>query len=118
MTSAFPLLVDLRGRAVLVVGGGADAERATAALLQAGALPLVGAPELSPQLREWAQAGQLRWLAGRFDPAWLDLPDQPLWLTIAASTAPDLNDALRAAASARHLLTHDATPAVSAAPPV
>lgn len=118
VTSAFPLLVDLRGRAVLVVGGGADAERATAALLQAGALPLVGAPELSPQLREWAQAGQLRWLAGRFDPAWLDLPDQPLWLTIAASTAPDLNDALRAAASARHLLSHDATPAVSAAPPV
>lgn len=111
--SVFPLLADLRGRAVLVIGGGAEAEHATAALLQAGALPLVGAPELNPQLRAWAQAGRLRWLAGRFEPTWLDLPDQPVWLTIAASTAPDLNDALRAAASARRLLTHDATPAAS-----
>ncbi|CAD1795005.1 uroporphyrinogen-III C-methyltransferase [Xanthomonas euroxanthea] len=113
MPSVFPLLADLRGRAVLVIGGGAEAEHATAALLQAGALPLVGAPELNPQLRAWAQAGRLRWLAGRFEPTWLDLPDQPVWLTIAASTAPDLNDALRAAASARRLLTHDATPAAS-----
>ncbi|PPU39573.1 uroporphyrinogen-III C-methyltransferase [Xanthomonas arboricola] len=117
MPSVFPLLADLRGRAVLVIGGGAEAERATAALLQAGALPLVGAPELSPQLHGWAQAGRLHWLVGRFEPAWLDLPDQPVWLTIAASTAPDLNDALRAAASARRLLTHDATPAVSTATP-
>ncbi|WP_126967680.1 uroporphyrinogen-III C-methyltransferase [Xanthomonas arboricola] len=117
MPSVFPLLADLRGRAVLVIGGGAEAEHATAALLQAGAVPLVGAPELSPQLRDWAQAGRLGWLVGRFEPAWLELPDQPVWLTIAASTAPDLNDALRAAASARRLLTHDATPAESAAPP-
>ncbi|NJC38880.1 uroporphyrin-III C-methyltransferase/precorrin-2 dehydrogenase/sirohydrochlorin ferrochelatase [Xanthomonas arboricola] len=117
MPSVFPLLADLRGRAVLVIGGGAEAEHATAALLQAGALPLVGAPELNSQLRAWAQAGRLRWLAGRFEPAWLDLPDQPVWLTIAASTAPDLNDALHAAASARRLLTHDATPAASVAPP-
>ncbi|WP_115049781.1 uroporphyrinogen-III C-methyltransferase [Xanthomonas arboricola] len=118
MPSVFPLLADLRGRAVLVIGGGAAAERATSALLQAGAVPLVGAPELNPQLRAWAQAGRLRWLVGQFEPAWLDLPDQPVWLTVAASTAPDLNDALRAAASARRLLTHDATPAAAAAPSV
>ncbi|MFA0923120.1 uroporphyrinogen-III C-methyltransferase [Xanthomonas fragariae] len=118
MPSVFPLLADLRGRAVLVVGGGTDAERATANLLQAGALPLVGALELTPQLRNWAQAGQLRWLLGRFDPAWLELPDQPVWLTIAASTAPELNDALRAAASARRLLTHDPTKAVATETPV
>ncbi|WP_458576669.1 NAD(P)-dependent oxidoreductase, partial [Xanthomonas phaseoli] len=54
MTPAFPLLADLRGRAVLVVGGGADAERVTGQLLQAGALPLVGAPALTAQLRHWA----------------------------------------------------------------
>ncbi|PPU97237.1 uroporphyrinogen-III C-methyltransferase [Xanthomonas populi] len=118
MPSVFPLLADLCGRAVLVIGGGGDAERTTAALLQAGALPLVGAPELTPQLRNWAQAGQLRWLSGRFDPAWLELPDHPVWLTIAASEAAELNDALRAAATARRLLTHDAAPAVSTATPV
>ncbi|GAE49586.1 siroheme synthase, partial [Xanthomonas arboricola pv. pruni str. MAFF 311562] len=36
MPSVFPLLADLRGRAVLVIGGGAGAEHATSALLQAG----------------------------------------------------------------------------------
>ncbi|MCC8554188.1 uroporphyrinogen-III C-methyltransferase [Xanthomonas hortorum] len=117
MPPAFPLIADLRGRAVLVVGGDADAERATAGLLQAGALPLVGAPELTMQLRNWVQAGQVRWLLGGFDPAWLELPDQPVWLTIAASATAGLNDALRAAATARRLLTHDATPAASAATP-
>ncbi|CAD7722810.1 Siroheme synthase [Xanthomonas hydrangeae] len=117
MPPVFPLIADLRGRAVLVVGGGTNAERATAGLLQAGALPLVGAPELTAQLRNWAQAGQVHWLVGGFDPAWLELPDQPVWLTIAASELAELNDALRAAATARRLLTHDASPAVSAATP-
>ncbi|PPU67866.1 uroporphyrinogen-III C-methyltransferase [Xanthomonas pisi] len=115
MTSVFPLLADLRGRAVLVVGGGADAERATANLLQAGALPLIGAPQLTPQLQQWAQAGRIRWLPGHFDPAWLALPDSPVWLTIAASEQPHPNDALRAAAGRHRLLTHSAAPAASAA---
>ncbi len=117
VTAAFPLLADLRGRAVLVVGSGAAAERVTAALLQAGALPLVGAPALTPQLQQWAQAGDLRWLAGRFDPAWLALPDAPLWLTIAASDIPELNEALRTAAGAHRLLTHSPTPAIAPAAP-
>ncbi|KAB7767489.1 uroporphyrinogen-III C-methyltransferase [Xanthomonas maliensis] len=114
MASLFPLLADLHGRAVLVVGGGADAERTTAHLLQAGALPLVGAPTLTPGLRRWAQNGQLRWLVGDFDPAWLRLPDQPIWLTIAASEVPARNAALRDAAAAQRLLTHSA--AASATP--
>ncbi|TQT18328.1 uroporphyrinogen-III C-methyltransferase, partial [Xanthomonas perforans] len=51
MTPAFPLLADLRGRAVLGGCGGADAERATAQLLQAGAVPLGGGPQFRAQLR-------------------------------------------------------------------
>nr|WP_276594918.1 uroporphyrinogen-III C-methyltransferase [Xanthomonas campestris] len=114
----FPLLADLRGRAVLVVGGGRAAERATASLLQAGALPLVGAPELTPALRGLAQSGQLRWLVGRFDPQWLALPDQLVWLTIAASDVPEVNAALRSAAGAQRLLTHEVAPAAAALPPI
>ncbi|WP_115579906.1 uroporphyrinogen-III C-methyltransferase [Xanthomonas campestris] len=118
MTALFPLLADLRGRAVLVVGGGRAAERATASLLQAGALPLVGAPELTPALRGLAQSGQLRWLVGRFDPQWLALPDQLVWLTIAASDVPEVNAALRSAAGAQRLLTHEVAPAAAALPPI
>ncbi|WP_080869829.1 uroporphyrinogen-III C-methyltransferase [Xanthomonas campestris] len=118
MTALFPLLADLRGRAVLVVGGGRAAERATASLLQAGAVPLVGAPELTPALRGWAQSGQVRWLVGRFDPQWLALPDQPVWLTIAASDVLAVNAALRSAAGAQRLLTHEAAPAAAALPPI
>ncbi|WP_115530991.1 uroporphyrinogen-III C-methyltransferase [Xanthomonas campestris] len=118
MTALFPLLADLRGRAVLVVGGGRAAERATASLLQAGALPLVGAPELTPALRGLAQSGQLRWLVGGFDPQWLALPDQPVWLTIAASDVPAVNAALRSAAGAQRLLTHEVAPAAAALPPI
>lgn len=118
MTAAFPLLADLCGRAVLVVGGGVAAERATASLLQAGARPLVGAPALTGQLQQWVQVGQVRWLAGHFHPDWLALPDAPLWLTVAASDDHDLNQALRTAASSQRLLTHTAAPvsAPAAAP--
>ncbi|WP_304412386.1 NAD(P)-dependent oxidoreductase, partial [Xanthomonas sp. SHU 166] len=42
------LYPDLRDRAVLVIGGGAAAERQLQALLAAGALPRVAAPTLTP----------------------------------------------------------------------
>ena len=42
----FPIFADLSNRPVLVVGGGAVAERKVHALLEAGALPVVGSPDL------------------------------------------------------------------------
>jgi len=55
----FPLFADLRGRRVLVVGGGAVARRKAEALLQAGARVLVGAPVLEPQLAQWLAAARI-----------------------------------------------------------
>lgn len=104
MTAAlFPLFADLRDRPVLVVGGGAVAERKTEALLRSGARPLVGAPALTPALQRWAEAGRLRWLAGEFDPAWLD---EPVWLVIAATDDGRVNRTVAALAEARRLLAN------------
>lgn len=104
MTAAlFPLFADLRDRPVLVVGGGTVAERKTAALLRAGARPLVGAPALTPGLQRWAEAGRLRWRAGEFEPAWLD---EPVWLVIAATDDDRINRAVATAAEARQLLAN------------
>ena len=48
----FPLFADLRDRCVLVVGGGAVAERKVRLLLEAGARVRLVAPEVTPWLRE------------------------------------------------------------------
>ncbi|MFC7548862.1 uroporphyrinogen-III C-methyltransferase [Plantactinospora sp. GCM10030261] len=72
----YPLALRLAGRRVLVVGGGAVATRRMPALLAAGAVVDLVAPELTPALRAHADAGRLRWIPRRFQPddvdgAWL-----------------------------------------------
>lgn len=96
----FPLSADLRHRPVLVVGGGAAAERKTEALLQSGALPRVGAPALTAQLSAWAQEGRIEWLAGEFQESWLE----GVWLVVSASDDAAVNQAVVAAAETRRLL--------------
>jgi len=99
----FPLFADLKGRAVLVVGGGSVAERKTEALLHAGALPRVGAPQLSPGLQGLADAGKVQWLRGSFDTRWLDAD---IWLVIAATDDAAINRDVAAAADARRLFAN------------
>jgi uroporphyrin-III C-methyltransferase / precorrin-2 dehydrogenase / sirohydrochlorin ferrochelatase len=95
----FPAFLDLRGRAVLVVGGGAVAKRKVSALLDAGADVRVGAPQLDPELAAWAAAGRLQHLPGRFVPEWLDA----VWLVVAATDDPEVNRQVSEAGTARRL---------------
>ncbi len=95
----FPLFADLRGRRVLVVGGGTVAQRKCEALLEAGALVALGAPGLAPTLSQWVQQGRIDYLPGQFTPAWL----ADAWLVIAATDDPSTNHAVVAAADARRI---------------
>ncbi len=95
----YPLFADLSGRAVLVVGGGAVAERKTAALVAAGARDTVGAPAFTPALREDAAAQRIVLREGVFDAAWLD----HVWLVVAATDDALLHRRIAVLAGERRL---------------
>jgi len=56
----YPVVIDMATRPVLVIGGGAVAERKVEGLLAAGAEVTVLAPELTARLLAWAEEGHLR----------------------------------------------------------
>lgn len=71
-----PLLLDVAGRRVVVVGGGPVAARRIARLVADGADVLVVAPRLCEDLTELVAQGAVRWtgreyVAGDLDGAWL-----------------------------------------------
>lgn len=95
----FPVFLDLAGRRVLLVGGGAVARRKAEALLEAGARLVVGAPALEPWLARAAAEGRLEHRAGHFDPDWLE----GVWLAIAATDDAAVNAAVAREAGARRI---------------
>jgi len=86
----YPLALKIEGRRCVVVGGGAVAERKAASLLECGADVVVVAPEATAELQRWADAGRLRYLARRFEPA--DVAGA--LVVIAATNDPAVNTAV------------------------
>jgi uroporphyrin-III C-methyltransferase / precorrin-2 dehydrogenase / sirohydrochlorin ferrochelatase len=73
---AYLLGLRLRGRRVVVVGGGAVAARRVPRLLAVGADVLLVSPEVTTSLQDLATAGKITWLAREYRPgdcagAWL-----------------------------------------------
>jgi uroporphyrin-III C-methyltransferase / precorrin-2 dehydrogenase / sirohydrochlorin ferrochelatase len=89
----YPLLVDLRGRRVVVVGAGAVAARRLPDLIAAGAAVTVVAPDLHPVIAG-ASVEVRRW---SFAPADLD----GAWLVLACTDRPEVNAEVAAAAHER-----------------
>lgn len=96
----YPINLDLKDRAVLVVGGGAIAESKTEQLIDAGAQVRVVSPELTGRLREWAQGGVIAHRVGVFDAS--DLGG--VVLVISATDSQTVNQKVANAASKRGLL--------------
>lgn len=88
----FPVFLKLRGRRVLLVGGGPVARGKLAGLLEAGARVTVVAPEVRPEI----EAADVTVRPRAFTPADLD----GAWLVVAAAP-PEVNRAVAAAAEGR-----------------
>ncbi|MEE2054196.1 uroporphyrinogen-III C-methyltransferase [Nocardiopsis tropica] len=85
----------IRGRDVLVVGGGRVAQRRIPVLIEAGARVTMVAPEVSAALEDLATAGRLTWLRRAYAPGDVAGPEAPAyWLVHAATDDPAVNAAV------------------------
>ncbi len=64
----YPIFVEMRGRRVLLVGGGNVADEKLGRLVDAEADVTVVAPELIPEVRAFVEAGQAAWLERTYEP--------------------------------------------------
>ena len=88
----------LRGRKVVVVGGGCVARRRVPKLLEAGAVVEVISPEVHSRLAGLAEAGAITWHARGYRPS--DLAGA--WYVLALTDSTEANAAIVAEAEARH----------------
>lgn len=95
----YPLTLDLRDRRVLVVGGGAVAERRVRRLLEAGAAIDLVAPAVTAELRRLADAGAVDWAKRTFVPGDLTLPARA-WLVHTATGVREIDQAVADGAAA------------------
>ncbi|MDX2289452.1 MAG: siroheme synthase CysG [Hyphomicrobiaceae bacterium] len=97
-----PVCLNLKGRKVVVTGGGAAARLKADTALRAGADVLVVAPELGSEFEEID--GHPRLMVRLGNPAAFDLADTVL--VFAASDDPVANEATRRLAAQAHVLAH------------
>lgn len=93
--TGFPLLLDVTGKLVVVVGGGVVATRRAIALVAAGAQVRVVAPKVSEDLQGVDVDLELR--------AFADSDLDGAWLAVAATDDPTVNTAVAAGAEARRI---------------
>lgn len=100
----YPVNLLVAGRRCVVVGAGRIAARKIAALLDAGAVVHVVAPELGPEVRDWQTSGAVTVDERPFVPTDLDRA----WLATSATPDPAVNQAVYDAAEARRIFVNAA----------
>lgn len=97
-----PLFAELKDRPVLVIGAGDIAARKIMLLRRAGARVRLVAREITPEIAEQVESGDITVLAEEFDEAQIDT----VFLVVAATDDAELNQRVFAAADARQRLVN------------
>ncbi len=100
----YPVNLLVAGRRCLVVGAGRIAARKIESLLAAGAEVHVVAPDVGPEVREWADAGRLSVAERPFAEADVE----GAWLVVTATDAPAVNRAVFEAGESRRIFVNSA----------
>ena len=67
-----PIMLKVKGKRCVVVGGGEVAAQKVKQLLDCEASVTVVSPELCPELKELAERGHIQWLKMQYEPLVLD----------------------------------------------
>jgi precorrin-2 dehydrogenase / sirohydrochlorin ferrochelatase len=100
MKNYYPIMLNLTGKKVVVIGGGKVAERKVKGLREAKANIIVIAPEVTAFLKELTEKAEITWVKKRFSPE--DVKDA--FLIIAATNTREINEAVARAAKSYQLL--------------
>jgi precorrin-2 dehydrogenase/sirohydrochlorin ferrochelatase len=95
----YPLFLDLQDRRVLVVGGGAVAERKVESLLAAGAAVILVSPVVTSSLTELASSNTIQLRLRRF----VELDLDGMVLVVSATDDPAAQEQIAAAARSRNI---------------
>jgi len=96
----YPIFVDIKGRKVVVVGGGGIAQRKVETLLECGANIYLIAEEITDRLKVLIETGKVHYLGQKYYEAALE----GAVLVIAATNDLELNRAVSQDAKARNIL--------------
>ena len=94
------MFIKIAGRPCLVVGAGDVAEGKISGLLDAAARVHVIAPEATAQIKSWAAAGQIEYVARECEPTDLE----GMFLVVAATDSHELHENIHAEARRRGVL--------------
>lgn len=100
--SYYPIFLDLEGRRVVIVGGGAVSARKVEAMIRYGARVTVIAPACTEEIARWAGEGRLTLERRTYESTDLD----GATLVIASTSAPEVNERIAADCRARGILVN------------
>jgi len=96
---ALPIFFNIKDRSCIVVGGGDVATRKVMMLLKAYAAVTLISPELCTELKQWVEAGRIKYINSTFDASQL----HGACLVVAATGDESVNKAVSVAAKAQNI---------------